>query len=262
MAKALSLFDLTGRVALVTGGSRGLGLQLAHALGEAGARLMIVSRKDAELKAAQDLLGSEGFDVRSVTADISLAAEPERVVSAAMEHFGRIDILVNNAGATWGAPAEHHPLEAWDKVMNLNTRAMFLMCQQAANQSMIPHGYGRIINLSSILGLAGSRSDRPSIAYNTSKAAVINFTRSLACEWGRFGINVNAIGPGIFPTRMANHAIETEGMDAITRNSPLGRIGGDNDLAGAALLFASEAGKHITGQFLAVDGGVTALSPI
>jgi NAD(P)-dependent dehydrogenase (short-subunit alcohol dehydrogenase family) len=262
MAKALSLFDLTGRVALVTGGSRGLGLQLARALGESGAKLVLVSRKDTELKAARDQLDSEGFDVRSVTADISLAAEPERVVSAAMGHFGRIDILVNNAGTTWGAPAEHHALEAWDKVMNLNTRAMFLMCQQVANQSMIPQGYGRIINLSSILGLAGSRSDRPSIAYNTSKAAVINFTRSLACEWGRFGINVNAIGPGIFPTRMANHAIETEGMGAMTRNSPLGRIGGDDDLAGAALLFASDAGKHITGQFLAVDGGVTALSPI
>lgn len=262
MAKALSLFDLTGRVALVTGGSRGLGLQLARGLGQAGAGLMIVSRKEAELQAALKQLQGEGLDARTLTADIALPAEPERVVAAAMEHFGRIDILVNNAGATWGAPAEHHPLEAWDKVMNLNTRAMFLMCQQVANQSMIPRGQGRIINLSSVLGLAGSRADRPSIAYNTSKAAVINFTRSLACEWGRFGINVNAIGPGIFPTRMANHAIEKEGMDAITRNAPLGRIGGEDDLVGAALLFASEAGRHITGQFLAVDGGVTALSPI
>ncbi len=262
MKKALSLFDLTDRVALVTGGSRGLGLQFARALGEAGARLVIVSRKEAELEAARKQMQGEGLDVRALTADISLSTEPARVVNAAMDHFGRIDILVNNAGATWGAAAEQHSIEAWDKVMNLNTRAMFLMCQQAATQSMIPNGYGRIINLSSILGLAGSRPDRPSIAYNTSKAAVINFTRSLACEWGRFGINVNAIVPGIFPTRMANHAIEKEGMDAMTRNSPLGRIGGDDDLVGAALLFASAAGRHITGQFLAVDGGVTALSPI
>jgi len=262
MGKATSLFDLTGHVALVTGGSRGLGLQIARGLGEAGARLMIVSRKGAELRGALHQLQGEGLDVRAFTADIAQPTEPARVVSSAMEHFGRIDILVNNAGATWGAPAEHHPLDAWDKVMNVNTRAMFLMCQQVAIQSMIPRSDGRIINLSSILGLAGSRADRPSIAYNTSKAAVINFTRSLACEWGRFGINVNAIVPGIFPTRMAKHAIENEGMEAMTRNVPLGRIGGDDDLVGTALLFASAAGRHITGQFLAVDGGVTALSPI
>lgn len=262
MRKALSLFDLAGRVALVTGGSRGLGLQLARALGEAGAKLVIVARKKSELEEAQHQLRGEGLTVVAIAADLSLPTEPARVVDAALTDLGRIDVLVNNAGTTWGAAAESHPLEAWDKVMSLNTRAMFLMCQQVAVRSMIPIGGGRIINLSSVLGLAGSRSDRPSIAYNTSKAAVINFTRSLACEWGQYGINVNAIAPGIFPTRMANHAIEKEGMDAITRNAPLGRIGGDQDLIGVTLLFASDAGRHITGQCLAVDGGVTALSPI
>lgn len=262
MRRAPALFDLSGRVAMITGGSRGLGLQLARAVGEAGARLVIVARKRSELDEAQRELADGGLDVSAVAADLSRPEEPARVVEAALERSGRIDILVNNAGTTWGAAAESHPLEAWDKVMGLNTRAMFLMCQQVAARSMIPMGGGRIINLSSVLGLAGSRSDRPSIAYNTSKAAVVNFTRSLACEWGRYGINVNAIAPGVFPTRMARHAIEKEGMEALTRNVPLGRLGGEQDLAGAILLFASDAGRHITGQCLAVDGGVTALSAI
>src|SRR5882672_6663894 len=150
------LFDLTGQVALVTGGSRGLGLQIAEALGEAGAKIMLASRKAGDLEEAAAHLQDKGIDTRWVAADASAPEEIDRVVSEALQRMGQVDILVNNAGATWGAPAEDHPLEAWDKVMDLNIRSIFLMSQAVARQSMIPHRSGRIINIASIFGLAGS----------------------------------------------------------------------------------------------------------
>jgi len=181
-------------------------------------------------------------------------------VTEMMERMGRIDILVNNAGATWGAPAEAHPLEAWDKVMNLNIRSLFVFSQAVANASMIPRRRGRIINVASIAGLGGNPPAMQTIAYNTSKGAVVNFTRALAGEWGRYGITVNALAPGFFPSKMTKGLLEKMGAEAMAALAPLNRLGDDDDLKGAALLFASAAGKHITGQILAVDGGVSALT--
>ena len=255
-----SLFDLRGRVALVTGGSRGLGLQIAESLGEAGARVMITARKAEELEAAADSLQSRGIDVQWTAADASEPEQVQRICTETMSAFGQVDILVNNAGATWAAPAEEHPLTAWDKVMDLNVRSVFLLSQAVANASMINRGYGRIINLASIAGLGGS-TEAKFIAYGTSKGAIVNFTRTLAAEWGRYGINVNAIAPGFFPSKMTRGLISELGEEAMVSKVPLQRLGDDDDLKGVALLFASEAGKHITGQILAVDGGVSAVVP-
>ena len=252
------LFDLTGKTALVTGGSRGLGLQIAEALGQAGAKILLTSRKAADLEEAAADLQAQGIDTRWVAADASDPAQVQRVVDEAMQRLGRIDILVNNAGATWGAPAEDHPLEAWDKVMNLNIRSIFLFSQAVAKASMIPNHGGRIINIASIAGLGGSL-DMKFIAYGTSKGAVVNFTRTLAGEWGPLGITVNALAPGFFPSRMTKSTLAHHGADKLAERAPLRRLGDDDDLKGAALLFASAAGKHITGQILAVDGGVTAV---
>jgi gluconate 5-dehydrogenase len=252
------LFDLTGQTALVTGGSRGLGQQIAEALGEAGAKIMLTSRKAADLEEAAALLQDKGIDARWIAADASQPADVQRVVTETMERMGRIDILVNNAGATWGAPMEDYPLEAWDKVMNLNVRSLFLFAQAVGKASMLPHKHGRIINIASIAGLAGSL-DMQFIAYGTSKGAVVNFTRTLAGEWGPHGITVNALAPGFFPSKMTRGVIAQFGADKIAAAAPLKRIGDDDDLKGAALLFASAAGKHITGQILAVDGGVSAV---
>ena len=252
------LFDLTGRIALVTGGSRGLGLQMAEALGEAGAKLMLTARKAAELEEACAELSQKGIDARWVAADASQPEEVQRVVSETMQRLGRIDILVNNAGATWGAPAEDYPLAAWDKVMNLNVRSGFLFAQAVGKAWMIPNKGGRIINVASIAGLSGS-IDVQFIAYGTSKGAVVNFTRTLAGEWGEHGITVNALAPGFFPSKMTRGTLQAVGVDKLASAAPLRRIGDDDDLKGAALLFASAAGKHITGQILAVDGGVSAV---
>jgi gluconate 5-dehydrogenase len=252
------LFDLTGQVALVTGGSRGLGLQMAEALGEAGAKIMLTSRKAADLEEATAHLQAKGIDTRWIAADASDPAQIQKVVDETMQRMGQIDILVNNAGATWGAPAEEHPLEAWDKVMNLNIRSLFLFAQAVGKASMLPRKKGRIINIASIAGLSGSL-EMQFIAYGTSKGAAVNFTRTLAGEWGPKGITVNAIAPGFFPSKMTKSTLAHYGADKIASSAPLRRLGDDNDLKGAVLLFASEAGKHITGQILAVDGGVSAV---
>ncbi len=252
------LFDLSGKTALITGGSRGLGLQIAEALGEAGAKILLTSRKAADLEEAAADLQAKGIDTRWVAADASDVTQVHRVIDEAMQRIGHIDVLVNNAGATWGAPAEDHPLDAWDKVMNLNVRSMFLFSQAVGKACMLPRKSGRIINVASIAGLGGSL-EMKFIAYGTSKGAVVNFTRTLAGEWGPHGINVNALAPGFFPSKMTQGVLSTFGAANLAARAPLRRIGDDNDLKGAALLFASEAGKHITGQILAVDGGVSAV---
>lgn len=254
------LFSLEGQTALVTGGSRGLGLQIAESLGEAGAKILLSSRKAGDLEEAAAHLQARGIDARWVAADASQPEDAKKVIDEAMQRLGRIDILVNNAGATWGAPAEAHPLEAWDKVMNLNIRSLFVFSQLVANASMIPRRFGRIINVASIAGLGGNPPEMQTIAYNTSKGAVVNFTRALAGEWGRHGITVNAIAPGFFPSKMTKGLLEKLGAEKMAAHAPLNRLGDDDDLKGAALLFASAAGKHITGQILAVDGGVSALT--
>ena len=254
------LFDLKGKTALVTGGSRGLGLQMAHALGEAGARIMLSSRKASDLEEAVADLQAAGIDARWIAADCAIEADIHRLADETLERMGDIDILVNNAGAAWGAPAEDHPLEAWDKVMNLNVRGYFILSQRIAKKSMIGRKSGRIINLASIAGLGGNPPEMQTIAYNTSKGAVVNFTRALACEWGKYGITVNAICPGFFPSKMTRGTLENLGLDKLIANAPLRRLGDDEDLKGITLLYASDAGKHITGQWLAVDGGVSVIT--
>jgi NAD(P)-dependent dehydrogenase (short-subunit alcohol dehydrogenase family) len=254
------LLDLSGRTALITGGSRGLGLQIAEALGEMGAQLMLSARKEDELREAVAHLSAQGIRASYVVADGSDEGSIDNLAHESVAVLGHVDILVNNAGATWGAPAEDYPLEAWDKVMDLNIRGLFLLTQAIGKRSMIPRKYGRIINVASIAGLAGNPpGTMQTIAYNTSKGAVINFTRTLAGEWGRHGITVNALAPGFFPSKMTKGVLAAMGEDRLAMGAPLQRIGGPEDLKGAALLFASNAGQYITGQVLAVDGGVSAV---
>jgi gluconate 5-dehydrogenase len=260
MRTTQELFSLAGKTALVTGGSRGLGLQMAEALGEQGARIVISARKQEELDEAVAHLAARGIEASAVAVDLQDEANVQPFVEEALRRLGQIDILVNNAGASWGAPAEDLPLEAWDKVMNLNVRSIFLVSQAVARLSMIPRRYGKIINISSIAGLKGNAPGTMStIAYNTSKGAVVNFTRALAGEWGRHGITVNSIAPGFFPSKMTKGVLASIGVDKLIQGSPLGRLGDDEDLKGAVVLFASDASKHITGQILAVDGGVSAV---
>jgi gluconate 5-dehydrogenase len=270
------LFDLTGKTALITGGSRGLGLQMAFALGEAGAKIMLSSRKASDLQEATAQLQAAGIDARWIAADCAKDEEINRLADETLERMGDIDILVNNAGAAWGAPAEDHPADAWDKVMNLNVRGYFLLSQRVAKKSMIAKSSkegvangatqgvangatqgGSIINIASIAGLGGNPSGMNTIAYNTSKGAVINFTRALAAEWGKYNIRVNAICPGFFPSKMTLGTLKALGEDKLKEGAPLKRLGDDEDLKGLCLLYASNAGKHITGQWLAVDGGVS-----
>ena len=253
------LFDIAGRTALVTGGSRGLGLQIAEALGEMGARVAIVARKRDELEEAAAHLRSMRIEAVPLTCDMANAAAIPPLVLQAIAALGPIDILVNNAGATWGAPTLEHPLEAWHKVVNLNLTAMFVVCQEVGRRSMVPRRSGKIINIASILGLGGGGDvgRAPTLAYNTTKGGVVNFTRSLAVEWAPYNINVNAIAPGFFPTKMTRGVMETMG-DAVADRAPMKRVGGPEDLKGLAVLFASEACAFITGQIVAVDGGVTA----
>lgn len=250
------LFDLTGQVALVTGGSRGLGLQMAEALGEMGAKLAISARKPDELAAAKARLEAQGIEVLTIAADLAKFEQIPGLVDAVLERHGRIDILVNNAGATWGAPAEDYPDAAWKKVMDLNINAMFFLSREVGKRAMIPQRSGRIINISSVAGLAGNPPGMATIAYNTSKGADINFTRALAAEWGRYNINVNAICPGFFPSKMSQGLLDQIG-DQVVARTPLGRLGGEEDLKGVAVFLASAAARHITGQYLTVDGGAS-----
>jgi gluconate 5-dehydrogenase len=253
------LFDLRGRNALVTGGSRGLGLQAAEALAEAGARVCLTSRKADDLQAAAAMLTSRGHAVEWIAADAANIPQIEQMAQAALDRMGTIDILVNNAGATWGAPAEDYPIEAWDKVMNLNVRSAFVLSRYVAKHCMIGRRHGRILMTASAAGFGGNPPGLETVAYNTSKAALINMARALAGEWGEFGITVNALAPGFFPTKMTRGTLETIDLQAFVARVPLRRIGDDEDLKGAVVLLASDAGKHITGEVLAIDGGFLAI---
>ncbi|HEX4928264.1 MAG TPA: SDR family oxidoreductase [Burkholderiales bacterium] len=255
--KVRQLLDLSGRVALVTGGSRGLGLQIAEALGEMGARIAISARKQEELHEAKNRLSASGIPCESFVCDIGKREQIPGLVDAVLAQYRKVDILVNNAGATWGAPAEDHPLEAWDKLVNVNLTGAFLLTQAIGKRSMIPAKWGRIINVASIAGLMGQdpRIVR-TIAYNATKGGLVNFTRALAAEWGSHGITVNAICPGFFPSKMTRATLDTTG-ELVRDWTPTKRLGNDDDLKGLAVLLAAEASRHITGQAIAVDGGAT-----
>jgi gluconate 5-dehydrogenase len=250
------LFKIEGKVVLVTGGSRGLGLQIAEALGEMGCKVALTARKADELAQARTHLEAMGIEVLTIVNDLTDTAQIPAMVEQVVKRFGTIDILVNNAGATWGAPAEEYPDAAWHKVMDLNVNALFFVAREVARRCMIPQQSGKIINIASVAGLRGSATNVSTIAYHTSKGAVVNFTRALASEWGKYNINVNAICPGFFPSKMSAGLLGQIGETVIAR-APLHRIGGDADLKGAAVFLASEASRHITGQNLAVDGGMS-----
>lgn len=249
------LLDLTGRTAIVTGGSRGLGLQVAEALGEMGARLAITARKQDELDQAVAHLKKLGVEATAYVCDLGKREQIAPLVDAILTNFGKADILVNNAGATWGAPAEDHPLEAWDKLVNLNMTGTFLVSQRIAKKSMIPARWGRIVNVASVAGLmASDPAVVRTVAYNATKHGVVGMTRQLAAEWGEHGITVNAICPGFFPSKMTRATLDTTG-EMVRKMTPTRRLGGPEDLKGLAVLLASEASRHITGQAIAVDGG-------
>ncbi len=251
------LFDLGGRVAIITGGSRGLGLQMAEALGEMGARVALTARKKDELEQAVAHLAKQGIEASAWVCDLGRREQIAPVVDAILKQYGKTDILVNNAGTTWGAPAEDHPLEAWDKLVNLNLTGAFIIAQRIAKKSMIPAKYGRIVNIASIAGLTASdpRVVR-TVAYNATKHGVVGLTRQLAAEWGEHGITVNAICPGFFPSKMTQGTLDTLGK-LIAEVTPTRRLGGEEDLKGLAVLLASDASRHITGQAIAVDGGAS-----
>lgn len=252
------LFSLEGRCAIVTGGSRGLGLSMAEALGTAGARVVITARKEEQLKEAAAYLRQRQIECLELVGDLSGPETAEQLAAAAEERLGPVDILVNNAGITWGAAPESMPFDRWQKVLEVNINGTFVM-SQAVGRRMLKRGRGSVINISSVAGIVGcDPAILDAIGYSTSKGAVNAFTRDLAVKWGPKGIRVNAIAPGFLPTKMTRHLFDTK-ADELIRRSALQRLGDPQDLWGPLLLLASDAGAHMTGQCLSVDGGMSCM---
>lgn len=252
------LFSLKGKVAIVTGGGRGLGEQIAIGFAEAGANVVVCSRRVEACEEVSGKLKEIGVESMALKCDITSPEDVKDVVEQTREKFGKIDILVNNSGASWGAPAEEMPLEAWQKVLNVNVTGTFLM-SQAAGRVMLEQGSGKIINIASVAGLKGSNPKvMDAIGYNASKGAVITFTKDLAAKWGPRGIYVNAIAPGFFPTKMSKGLLE-KGGQAILEGTPLRKFGSDTDLKGVAVFLAASASDYITGDVVIVDGGTHVL---
>lgn len=250
------LFDLTGRVAIVSGGSMGLGRQMAEGLGEMGANLVLCARKKERCEEAAEEMRSRGVQALALGCDVKDRAGVQAVVDATFAKFGRVDILVNNAGVSWGAPVEEMTLEQWDKVLATNLTGTFLFCQ-AVGKAMVAQKTGKIINIASVAGMSGASADLQAIGYHASKGGVIAFTKDLACKWAPHNIQVNAIAPGWFPTHMSGWVIEHR-KGSLLEKIPAGRFGGDYDLKGAAVFLASDASAYVTGHVLVVDGGQTA----
>jgi NAD(P)-dependent dehydrogenase (short-subunit alcohol dehydrogenase family) len=247
------LFDLTGRVAIITGGSVGLGRQMAEGLAEMGASLVLCARKKERCEQAAKELQSIGVETLALGCD---PASIRSVVEAAISKFGRIDVLINNAGTSWGAPVEEMRLEHWNKVIETNLTGTFLFAQ-AVGKCLVNQGKGKIINIASVAGIRGAPPEFQAIGYHASKGGVIAFTKDLACKWGVHNIQVNAIAPGWFPTNMSAAVIE-KNKEAFLKKIPLGRFGNEDDLKGAAVFLASDASNYVTGHVLVVDGGQTA----
>ncbi|HKT74944.1 MAG TPA: SDR family oxidoreductase [Steroidobacteraceae bacterium] len=253
------LLSLSGRVALVTGGSRGLGLSMTRALAEMGARVAISARHAAELQEAQARLRAAGYAVHAAASDVSRREAIAALVDSVIAALGPIDILINNAGTSWGAPASDYPLEGWQKCIDLNLTGTFLLAQEVARRCMIPRQTGSIINIASVAGLRGTMPDELlGVGYFASKGGMVNMTRALAAEWGAHNIRVNTICPGFIPTKLSSAQLERNTRQVLER-TPLGRLGQEDDLQGLTVLLASDAGRHISGQAIAVDGGRTAV---
>ena len=260
------LFDLTGRVAIVTGGSIGLGRQMAEGLAEMGAHLVLCARKEERCHQAAEELQQLGVKAIALGCDVKNPASIQEMVHATLSQFGRIDVLINNAGISWGAPVEEMRLEDWDKVIETNLTGTFL-CAQAVGKVMIRQGRGKnsagknsagkIINIASVAGLGGAPEELPAIGYHASKGGVISFTKDLACKWASHNIQVNAIAPGWFPTHMSNRVLEHH-EELFLSHIPLRRFGNEHDLKGAAVFLASDASNYVTGHVLVVDGGQSA----
>jgi NAD(P)-dependent dehydrogenase (short-subunit alcohol dehydrogenase family) len=249
------LFDLTGRSAIVTGGSRGLGLEMAEGLAEAGAALMLCARREEWLTPAVADLRARGFRVEGALCDVANAEQVQTVVDQAMAAFGQVDILVNNAGLSWGEAPETMPLDKWHKVLDANLTGAFLF-SQSAGREMLKRRYGRIVNIASVAGLHGLVNGPHYAGYAASKAGLMGLTRELAATWGRQGIRVNAIAPGFFHSRLADAAIPLA-EPGIKQFNPLGRVGAPGELKGVAVFLASDASNYITGETIVVDGGGT-----
>lgn len=250
------LFDLTGHVALVTGGSRGLGEEIAEGLGEAGASLMLLARREQWLTPAVDAMKQRGFRCEGATCDVSQPDEVDAAVARTMAAYGQIDILVNNAGVTWGAPAEHMPFDKWQQVLEVNLTGAFLF-SQICGREMIKRQYGRIINIASVAGLKSSMPRGIHYAgYASSKAGLLGLTRELAAQWAPHNIRVNAIAPGFFPSRMTEKVLDAA-RPYIESGIPMGRVGQPGELKGVAVFLAAPASSYITGQTIVVDGGAT-----
>ena len=247
------LFDLSGRVAIVTGGSRGLGQEMAEGLAEAGASLMLCARREEWLTPTVDEMRKQGFRVEGTVCDVAQADQVQAVVDKTMASFGRIDILINNAGVTWGARPEDMPLDKWQKVIDINLTGAFLFAQ-AAGREMLKREYGRIINVASVSGIQASVNGPHYAAYSASKAGLMGLTRELAASWGRQGIRVNAIAPGFFHSRLADPAIPLA-EPRIKASNPIPRVGAVGELKGVAVFLAADASNYITGQVIVVDGG-------
>lgn len=252
------LFALSGKVALVTGGSRGLGLEIATGLGEAGAAIAVTARRESWLDTAEQTLRSSGIDTLALTCDVTDVGQVSSAVAAVVHRFGRIDVLVNNAGISWGAPAETMPVEKWREVLDTNATGCFVMSQAVGREMIRAGAGGSIVNVASIAGMTGMPADvLDAVGYGASKGAVISFTRDLAVKWAHHGIRVNAVAPGFFDTRMSAGVLE-RARTRIEQLTPLGRIGQPGELKGVVVFLASAASSYVTGQVLAVDGGATA----
>ena len=263
---AKQLFDLTGRVAIVTGGATGLGRQMAEGLAEMGANVALCARKQERCQQAAVELQKLGVKAIALACDVKNPASVQEMVDATLSQFGRIDILINNAGISWGAPVEEMKLEDWTKVIETNLTGTFL-CAQAVGRVMISQGRGgdsrggsptgKIINIASVAGLGGAPAELPAIGYHASKGGVISFTKDLACKWAAHNIQVNAIAPGWFPTHMSQRVLEHH-SELFLSHIPLRRFGNEHDLKGAAVFLASDASNYVTGHVLVVDGGQSA----
>jgi NAD(P)-dependent dehydrogenase (short-subunit alcohol dehydrogenase family) len=265
------LFDLSGRVAIVTGGSIGLGRQMAEGLAEMGAHVVLCARKQERCHQAAEELQQLGVKAIALSCDVKNPDSVQEMVEATLSQFGRIDVLINNAGISWGAPVEEMRLEDWNKVIETNLTGTFL-CAQAVGKVMIRQGRGengagrnsagkssagKIINIASVAGLGGAPAELPAIGYHASKGGVISFTKDLACKWASHNIQVNAIAPGWFPTHMSNRVLEHY-EELFLSHIPLRRFGNEHDLKGAAVFLASDASNYVTGHVLVVDGGQSA----